>query len=211
MPGIWSKRARRASVNRRRRSIALGLGSKFVIPSGRTNFECIVVLLEFDAVPVEKSFAPEEDGNVSINENHRRFKSVGLVSDAEGQVTHEPVNRLHRYAQGDSLGTLVTIDAKCLGNRRGHHDLIRSGIYESQELAGLIAARQLNFDNRPLRVAAVNVRLARNNGVSIFHAPDVADGAKLTSCGSTLQKIAVVSATERKRSRSESPAAITRE
>jgi hypothetical protein len=170
-----------------------------------------VVLLEFDAISIEKSFAPEEDGNVSINENHRRFKSVALVSYAEGQVTHEPVNRLHRHAQGYSLGTLVTIDAKCLGDRRRHHDLIRSGIYESQKLAGLIASRQLYFDNGPFRVAAVNVRLARDNRVSIFHAANVADGAKLTSCGSTLQKIAVVSATERKRSRSESPAAITRE
>jgi hypothetical protein len=57
--------------------------------------------------------------------------------ESEGEVAEEAVYWVHRDAERGSWSRPFAINTKGLRNRRGHHDLIRTGIDEREEFPPL--------------------------------------------------------------------------
>jgi hypothetical protein len=95
---------------------------------GRRYFERVVILFEFDTVPIKEAFTPEEDWNIGIDEDDRRIEALALVPDVQGEFADEAFGAFHRDADGGSFGTPIAFNAEylCYGGRHG--DLVSAGV-----------------------------------------------------------------------------------
>jgi hypothetical protein len=53
---------------------------------GRTNFERVMILLEFDPVDVKEYFSPEQHRHIRVDKYYRRFERIILVRYLKGEV-----------------------------------------------------------------------------------------------------------------------------